>query len=146
MTLIVMRKKFKKLQPRIINYKSYKKFSNEKFKNCLLNQIRKEDFINDDKDFERFCNIKMKVFNKPAPRKKKFATGNQMSFMTKDLAKEIMKRCRLHKRFLKNENQENRILYTQQRNYCVSLLKKTTIRYYSNFNEKKIVDNKQFGR
>ena len=36
------------------------------------------------------------------------------------------------------------MLYTQQRNYCVSLLKKTKISYYANLNEKKILANKQF--
>ena len=36
------------------------------------------------------------------------------------------------------------MLYTKQRNYCVSLLRKTKIRYYANLNEKKILDNKQF--
>ena len=39
---------------------------------------------------------------------------------------------------------ENRMLYTQQRNYCASLLRKAKIRYYANLNEKKILDNKQF--
>ena len=58
-------------------------------------------------------------------------------FMTRGLSKEIMKRSRLSNRFLKNESQENRMLYTQQRNYCVSLLRKTKIRYYANLNEKK---------
>ena len=41
MTLTVMRKSLKKLQPRIINYRPYKNFSNEKFKSCLLNELRK---------------------------------------------------------------------------------------------------------
>ena len=45
MTLTVMRKSFERLQPRVINYRSYKNFSNEKFKSCLLNELRK-DFVN----------------------------------------------------------------------------------------------------
>ena len=36
------------------------------------------------------------------------------------------------------------MLYIQQKNYSVSLLRKTKIRYYANLNEKKILDNKQF--
>ena len=55
-----------------------------------------------------------------------------------------MKRSKLRNRFLKDKSLENRILYTQQRNYCVSLLRKTKIRYYANLNEKKILHNKQF--
>ena len=34
--------------------------------------------------------------------------------------------------------------YTKQRNFCVSLLKKTNKRYYENLNEKSVVDNKLF--
>ena len=36
----------------------------------------------------------------------------------------------LRNRFLKNKTLENRMLYTQQRNYGVSLLRKTKIRCY----------------
>ena len=139
-----MRKSFKKLQPRIINYRSYKNFLNEKLKSCFLNGLRKEDFVNNDKGLEKFCNISMKVLNKYAPRKKKFVRSNQMLFMKKDFSKEIMKRSRLRTRFLKDKGLENRMLYTQQRNYCVFLLRKTKIRYYLNLNVKKILDNKQF--
>ena len=101
-TLTVMRKSFKKLQPRIINYRSYKNLSNEKFRSCPLNELRKEDFVNNDKGLEKFCNISMNILKKHAPRKKKFARGNQVPFMTKDLSKEIMKRSRLRNRFLKD--------------------------------------------
>ena len=89
-----------------------------------------------------FCNISLKVLNKHTPRKKEFARGTQMSFMTKDLSKEITKRWRLLNRFLKCKSQE--MPYTQKRNYCASLLGNTKIRYYANLNEKEILDNKPF--
>ena len=44
---------------------------------------------------------------------------------------------------MKDESLENRMLHTEQRNYCVSLIWKTKIRYYPNLIEKKILDNKQ---
>ena len=132
-----MRKSSKQFQPRIINYRSFKYFSNEKFKSCLLNNSTEEDFVNNDKGFEKFCNISMNVLNKHAPRKKKIVRGNQVLFMTKDLFKEIMERSRLRNIFLKDKSLENIMLYTQQRNYCASLLRKTKIRYYANLNEKK---------
>ena len=43
-----------------------------------------------------------------------------MPFMTKDLSKNIMKTLQLRNKYLKNNNEENRKLYTKQRNYCVS--------------------------
>ena len=64
--------------------------------------------------------------------------------MKKDFSKEIVKRSRLCNRFLKYKRLENRMLYTQKRNYYVSLLRKTKIRYCANLNKTKILDNKQF--
>ena len=46
-----------KLQSRIINYRSYKNFSNRKCKSCFLIEMKiKEDFIKNNKGFETFCN------------------------------------------------------------------------------------------
>ena len=81
-----MRQSFKKLKPRIITYRSYKNFSNKKFKSCLLNELRKVDFVNNDKGFEKFCNISMNVLNKHPTGKKNYARRNQMPFITKDLS------------------------------------------------------------
>ena len=69
-----------------------------------------------------------------------------MPFMNKPLARAHMKRSRLRNRFLKNRSQVNRINYIKQRNYCVSLLRKTKKRYYAYLNEKDVADNKNSGR
>ena len=55
-----------------------------------------------------------------------------------------MERSRLCNNFLKNRTEENKALYTKQRNYCVSLLKKSKKKYFENSNEKDILDNKHF--
>ena len=120
-TLTVMRKSFKKLKPRVINHRSYKHFSNDVFRESLLEKLFQQTFVNNDYGFEKFCNITLKTLDKCASRKAKHAGGNQMPFlMTKDLSKNIMKRSRLCKKNLKNNNEKNRKLYTKQRNYCVS--------------------------
>ena len=67
-----------------------------------------------------------------------------MPFLTKNLSKNIMKRSRLRNKYLNNNNEENRKLYVQQRNYCVSLLRKTKKVYYENLDERKVSDNKLF--
>ena len=144
MTLTVMRKSFKKLKARVINYRSYKHFSNEVFRENLLGKLSQQTFVNNDYGFEKFCNITLKTLDKYAPRKAKHARGNQMPFMTKDLSKNIMKRSRLRNKYLKNNNEENRKLYAKQRNYCVSLLRKTKKAYYENLDERKVSDNKLF--
>ena len=67
-----------------------------------------------------------------------------MPFMTKNLSREIMTRSRLRKKYLKHKTEENRILYTQQRNKCVSLLRKIKTNYYGNLDEKDITGKKKF--
>ena len=67
-----------------------------------------------------------------------------MPFFNKELSKAIMTRTKLRNIFLQNRSEENRIRYTKQINFCVSLLRKTKKRYYENLNEKFVVDNKLF--
>ena len=67
-----------------------------------------------------------------------------MPFITKDLSKAIMKRSKLGNKYLKNKTHANRMLYKKQRNYCVSLLRKSKTNYYANLDEKKVPDNKLF--
>ena len=50
----------------------------------------KENFNNNDDDFQRFCDISLDALNKYAPRKKDDARGNQMPFFDKELSKAIM--------------------------------------------------------
>ena len=79
-----------------------------------------------------------------APRKKKYIRGNNKPFMTKALSKSIVERTRLRNKFLKNPTTENKLAYTKQRNFCVSLLRKVKREYFANINEKNIIDNRKF--
>ena len=121
MTLTVMKKSCKKFHPRLINYRSYKNFSNEAFRKCLLEKLSKEVFVNNDEGL-----------NQHAAQKINYVRGNQMPFMTKQLSKEIMKRSRPCNNFLRNRTEDNKILYNRQRNYCASLLRKSKRGYYEN--------------
>ena len=115
-----MKKSFRKFHPRLINYRSYKNFSNEVFRECLLEKISKEVFLNNDEGLQRFCDIKLQVLNQHAPQKIKYVRGNQMPFMTKQLSKEKKRFCN---NFSRNRTEENKILYSRQMNDCVSLMK-----------------------
>ena len=64
--------------------------------------------------------------------------------MNKALPREIMTRTRLRSKFLKDRSEENKKKYSKQRNYCVSLLRKSKSDYFGNLNEKDINDNKTF--
>ena len=86
----------------------------------------------------------MDTLNKFAPIKKKYARGAQTPFMTKDFSKEIMTRSGLRNKCLKDKTEENRLLYSQQGDKCVSPLKKIKNSYCENLDVKDISDNKKF--
>ena len=144
MTLAVMKKSFKKFQPRIINYRSYKHFSNNAFRKDLIDKLSNEKFVINDDGLKRFCELNVNILNKHAPRKKRCARRNHMPFFTKELYKEIMTISRLRNKYLKNRNGENRAIYVKQRNYCVSLLRKSKKEYYENLDERNLMDDKLF--
>ena len=106
--------------------------------------MSKETFINNDDGFQRFCQISLDALNKQLLRKKKNPRGNQRPFFNKELSKAITARTKLRNIFLQNSSDENRIRYTKQINFCVSLLRKTKKRYYENLNEKSVVENKLY--
>ena len=91
MAVIVMRKTFKKIRPRVMSYRSYIDFSSETFRVPLINNLSNEVFINNDDGLAKFCKTIMNTLNSFAPIKKKYARGNQMPFMTKNLSKEKIK-------------------------------------------------------
>ena len=93
---------------------------------------------------KRLCELSVDVLNKYAPRKKKYPRGNQMPFFIKELSKEIMTRSRLRNKYLKTRNEQNRAMHVKQRNYCVSLLRKSKKKYYENLDERNLMDNKLF--
>ena len=83
------------------------------------------------------------TLDKHAPKKQRHVRANQSPFMNNKLNKAIMNRSRLRNRFLKNKTEENKKAYNRQRNYVVSLLKKSKHEYYNNLNTKDIIDNKK---
>ena len=64
--------------------------------------------------------------------------------MTKELRKAITKRSQLKNRHNKNHYYENWYLYKKQKNFCVSLLRKTKRNHFKNLKIQDITDNKKF--
>ena len=145
-TITIMKMHFMKLQPRVINYRGYKHYQNENFREDLLFELSKLIIRNKDDGFTGFIEACMETVNQHAPCKQKHVRGNHLPFMNKTLSKEIMMRARLRSRFLKNRTEENKRKYMKQQNYCVSLLRKVKSEYYSNRNEKYVTDNKMFSK
>ena len=144
MIVTVMKTSYQKIELRVINYWDYKNFSNERFRESLIENLKGKLLGNSGQCFSNFINTCNTVFDKQLPEKKKYVRDNQSPFMNKTLSKVIMLRTNLRTKFLKNMSNENKTNYVKQRNHCVSLLRKTQREYYSNLDEKKICDNKTF--
>ena len=130
MILTVTKMTFQKLKPRVINYRDYKHFNNERFRDDLLSEISNSYLEFDNNSFDEFFNMCRSALNQHAPRKLKYVRGNHMPFINKTLSKEIMKKTKLRNKLLKERTDESKKRYTLQQNYCVSLLKKTKKNYY----------------
>ena len=71
MTVTVMKTFFDKLQPRVVNYRDYKYFENDKFSTNLLSEFGKaniEEKENRLNNLPNACKIKLDI---QAPRKQK---------------------------------------------------------------------------
>ena len=124
-----MKKSFRKFQPRIINYMSYKQISNEAFWKCLLEKVPKEVFVNNNDELLKFCDISLQVLNQHAPQEIKHTRHNHGKTTFK---KYILKKIKaLQYNLLRNKTKGNKILYNGRVNYCVSLLQTG---YYKNLN------------
>ena len=102
MIISVLKIRFRKLPPKVISYRDFKNFENERFMNCLQSA-----HVNHVKNPDLFFNICHEVLNKHAPRKKKCIRGNNKPFMTKALPKAIIQRSRLRNKFLEHPTNQN---------------------------------------
>ena len=142
LVVTVIKTTYKKSQPKIINYCSYKYFNNERFRE---EQIQIEANGNNcDESFQNFTSLCNVIVNKYAPQKKKYVRGNQSSFMNKTLSKAIMRRSKLKNCFLKKRTEENRNNYVKQKNLCVTPLRKSKSEFFRSLNETHLCDDKKF--
>ena len=143
MTISALKMHFRKLPPKVINYRDFKKFDNDRFMNSLQYTLNKKR-IDYSKNPGKFFEICHTVLNTHAPKKKKYTRGNNKPFMTKTFSKAIMQRTRFRNKFLKNPTDQNKLIYNKQRNFCVSLLRKEKKEYFAKLNEKDITDKRKF--
>ena len=139
MTLIILNENFEKLPPKIITYRSYRTFNENSFR-MKLNLIINTENI----DFESKIHHIVEELDKQAPFKYKTVRGNNMPFMNRDLRKAIMVRSRLKNLYYKSKTNESKARYKRQKNFCLSLLRRTKKDYFANLKESNIIDNKKF--
>ena len=128
-----MRTFFEKLQPRVVNYREYRYFENDRFKTDLLSELGKANIEKKKKNgLNSLLNACNRILDIHALRKQKYARSNHMTFMNKALSEEIMTRTRLRNKFSKDRSEVNRKKYSKQGNYCVSFLRKSKSDYFEN--------------
>ena len=139
-----MKSYFSRLKPKIIHYRNFKRFDEQKF----IDDVKNADFSFETDDpnenYSALTNTFSLIVEKHAPLKKKIVRGNHAPFITKDLRKAIYTRSRLKSKYIKNPSEVNEKLYKRQRNKCVSIRKKSMKQYFSNITSKGTVTNTEF--
>ena len=144
LTITVVKQYFPKLKPKVVNYRDYRNFRYNEFRAELDNEMLKHDLGN--MEYQHFLNIFIEILNNYAPMKQKCLRANHGRFMTKYLHQAIMNRSRLSNKFLRDRTDISREEYKNQRNLCVSLLKKAKKDHFVNLDIKSVTDNKKSGR
>ena len=106
MVVTVIKTSYRKSQPKIIHYCNYKNFSNNIFRDLLL-EIFPQNLVNScDQDGDDFLISCRKILDQYAPREKNYVRDNHLPLMNKNLSKAIMLRTKLMNIFIKNRNEE----------------------------------------
>ena len=108
-----MKTSFERLKPRVINYKDYKSFEDNLFREELLFELSNSTLEQNADRLEQFIEMCQKALNHHAPAKQKFVQDNHLSFMNKTLSKAIMHRTRFRNKYLRNKTDENKRKYTK---------------------------------
>ena len=142
MVVTVMKSHFQKKEPKIIPYRDYNNFYAEEYRQYTISLLSSEQVTRS--GFDTFMNKCKEAFDIRVPIKHKYLRSNQSPFMNKEISKAIMNRTRLRNWFLRTRCIGDKEAYNKQRNYCVSLVRKTKQQYYNNLDHRKVVDNKSF--
>ena len=144
MTVTVINSYLEKKQRKIISYRVFGKFSNNKFRTQILQDFSTLHLSIDSSSLDLYVDICIRALDIYAPKKKNYLRANNSPFMNKAFSKAVMNRMRLRNKFLKNRSAENKFAYNRQINYCVSLTRKLKRDYYNNLDNRNVTDNKLF--
>ena len=109
MTVMMMKAYSPKLRPKHVNYRDFKKFSNEVFRDKLLTNL-----YHSAPNYDDFIKLVNRVLDRHAPQERRYIRANQKPFITSELNKAIMNRSRLRNRYLKLRTSVSKIAYTKQ--------------------------------
>ena len=99
MIISCLKTTFKKIPPKKIIFRDYKKLDEQNFLYDLDQQMIKGKFYKEKNMYESFSDTFKAIVNKHAPLKEKIVRGNNEAFMTKELRKAIVNRSRLKTKY-----------------------------------------------
>ena len=111
-----MKSHFSRLKPKIIHYRNFKTFDEQKFIVGVKNTNFSFQRGNPNENYSTLTNTFSLIVVKHAPHKKKIVRAKHAPFITKDLRKTIYRRSRVKNKFIKNPSEVNEKLYKRQRN------------------------------
>ena len=106
MIAAVMKMHFPKMKPRVVSFRKYKDFHNETFLDSLKHELNVQGQFLNEKRLDPFSTICTEIFDKHAPKRKRYIRYNHKPFINNEIFKAIMTRSRLRNRFLKNRKQK----------------------------------------
>ena len=112
---------YDKLPPRIVTYRDYRNFDNDRFLPELSIMLQ----YNSVNNYDEFNKIFSSLLDRYAPFKTKILRANNQPHVTKDLRKAIMKRSSLKNVANKSGNPEDWANYKRQRNLVVNMNRQT---------------------
>ena len=92
MIVTVLKIYFQKREAKVINYRDYRNFSNDEFRQEVLKDILKTTQNGNIVSYKSFLSICQQALNSRAPKKQKYVTSNHSSFINKAILKSIMHR------------------------------------------------------
>ena len=133
----LLRSKFESLPSKIFSYRTYKQFTEGKFKDLFLSYLNELEMS--ELSVDVFKMTFLNAVNSFAPAKEKYHS----KFVNKELSKAMMLRTTLRNKFLKQKTTA-RSTYNKRRNICVSILRKAKRSYFENQDIKNLSDNRKF--
>ena len=140
MIYTVFKTTFKKLPPKLIKYRCYKKFVKADFERELLENLNEVQNL----DYSAFQEIFESILEKHAPTKCKLLRGNNKPFMNRDLRNAIATRSRLWNIYISTKSASDLLRYKKQRNFVKSLNFKTKRAYFRNLKPESLDMTKKF--
>ena len=98
-----MKMHFPKMKQQVVSYREYKDFHNETFLDSLRYELNVQGQFLNEKGLDAFSTICTEIFDKHAPKKKRYIRSNHKPFINYEISKAIITRSRLRNRFLKKQ-------------------------------------------